>query len=244
MWSIYKKEINTFLNSLIAYLVMAVFLVSMGLLVWVFSETSIFEYGYADMGIFFNLAPYVFMFLIPAITMRALADEAKTGTLELLFTKPINEFQLLFGKYLAGITLVVFTLLPTLVYYFSLFYISNPVGNVDTAGIIGAYAGLLFLASAYTGIGIFASSFTQNQIVAFIIAVFVSFIFFMGFSSISDLQAFSDMDFQVEKLGMLDHYDALGKGVVDLRDLVYFVSLTALFLGATFWILKMKKWNS
>lgn len=244
MWSIYKKEINTFLNSLIAYLVMAVFLVSMGLLVWVFPDTSIFEYGYADMGIFFNLAPYVFMFLIPAITMRALAEEAKTGTLELLLTKPINEFQLLFGKYLAGITLVVVTLIPTLVYYFSLSYISNPVGNVDTAGIMGAYAGLIFLASAYTAIGIFASSFTQNQIVAFIIAVFVSFIFFMGFSSISELEAFNEIGFQVDKLGMLAHYDALGKGVIDLKDVIYFISLTAFFLGATFWILKMKKWNS
>lgn len=244
MWSIFKKEINTFLNSLIAYLVMAVFLVTMGLLVWVFPDTSIFEYGYADLGIFFNLAPYVFMFLIPAITMRALAEESKTGTLELLLTKPINELRLLLGKYLAGITLVIVTLIPTLVYYFSLSYISNPAGNIDTAGIMGAYVGLIFLASAYTAIGIFASSLSENQIVAFIIAVFISFIFFMGFSSVADLAFVSEWGVQIEKIGMLAHYDALGKGVIDLRDVIYFISVTAAFLGATFWVLKLKKWNS
>ncbi|GAA5039161.1 gliding motility-associated ABC transporter permease subunit GldF [Marivirga lumbricoides] len=244
MWSIFKKEVNSFLNSLIAYLVMAVFLVTMGLLVWVFPDTSIFEYGYADLGIFFNLAPYVFMFLIPAITMRAFAEESKTGTLELLLTKPIDEMRLLLGKYFAGIVLVIVTLIPTLVYYFSLSYISNPAGNVDTAGIMGAYVGLIFLASAYTAIGIFASSLSENQIVSFIIAVFVSFIFFMGFSSVADLQFMNDWGVQIQKLGMLAHYDALGKGVIDLRDVIYFLSVTAVFLGATFWILKMKKWNS
>lgn len=244
MWSIFKKEVNSFLNSLIAYLVMAVFLVTMGLLVWVFPDTSIFEYGYADLGIFFNLAPYVFMFLIPAITMRAFAEESKTGTLELLLTKPIDEMRLLLGKYFAEIVLVIVTLIPTLVYYFSLSYISNPSGNVDTAGIMGAYVGLIFLASAYTAIGIFASSLSENQIVSFIIAVFVSFIFFMGFSSIADLQLLNDWGVQIEKLGMLAHYDALGKGVIDLRDVIYFLSVTAVFLSATFWILKMKKWNS
>lgn len=244
MWSVFKKEINSFLNSLIAYLVMGVFLISMGLLVWVFPDTAIFEYGYADMGIFFNLAPYVLMFLIPAITMKALAEESKSGTFELLMTKPITELRLLIGKYLAGLVLVVISLLPTLVYYFSLSYLSNPVGNIDTAGIIGAYVGLLFLASAYTGIGIFASSLSENQIVAFIIAVFVSFIAFMGFSSIADIAFFKEMGVQIGEIGMLAHYDALGKGVIDFRDVLYFTSVTALFLGATFWVLKLRKWNS
>jgi len=244
MWSVFNKEINSFLNSLIAYLVMSVFLVSMGLLVWVFPDTAIFEYGYADMGIFFNLAPYVLMFLIPAITMKALAEETKSGTFELLMTKPITEIKLLMGKYLAGLVLVVISLIPTLVYYFSLSYLSNPVGNIDSAGIMGAYIGLLFLASAYTGIGIFASSLSENQIVAFIIAVFISFIAFIGFSSTSDLAFFANSAVQIEKIGMLAHYDALGKGVVDLRDVLYFLSVTALFLGATFWVLKLRKWNS
>lgn len=244
MWSIFKKEINSFLNSLIAYLVMGVFLISMGLLVWVFPDTAIFEYGYADMGIFFNLAPYVLMFLIPAITMKALAEEAKSGTFELLMTKPITELRLLVGKYLAGLVLVIISLLPTLVYYFSLSYLSNPVGNIDSAGIMGAYVGLLFLASAYTGIGIFASSLSENQIVAFIIAVFVSFIAFMGFSSIADIAFFREAGVKIEKIGMLAHYDALGKGVIDFRDVLYFTSVTALFLGATFWVLKLRKWNS
>ncbi|WKK85396.1 gliding motility-associated ABC transporter permease subunit GldF [Marivirga arenosa] len=244
MWSIFKKEINSFLNSLIAYLVMGVFLVSMGLLVWVFPDTAIFEFGYADMGIFFNLAPYVLMFLIPAITMKALAEETKSGTFELLMTKPITELKLLLGKYFAGLVLVVISLIPTLVYYFSLSYLSNPVGNIDTAGIIGAYIGLLFLASSYTGIGIFSSSLSENQIVSFIIAVFISFIVFMGFSSISDLAFVSELDIQIDKIGMLAHYDALGKGVIDFRDVLYFISISSLFLGATYMVLKLRKWNS
>ncbi len=244
MWSIFYKEISSFLNSLIAYLVMTVFLITMGLLVWVFPDTSIFEYGYADLGIFFNMVPFVFMFLIPAITMRAIAEESKSGMLQLLLTKPISEFKLVLGKYLAGLSLVVVTLLPTLIYYFSLRYISNPVGNVDTAGIMGAYLGLLFLASAYTAIGIFASSLSENQIVAFIIALFLSFVLFMGFSAVANVAAFASISTIIAQIGMQYHYNALGKGLIDLRDVVYFLSVTMLFIYATFWILKLKKWNS
>ncbi len=164
--------------------------------------------------------------------------------MELLMSKTIYELNILLGKYLAGLVLVVISLIPTLVYYFSLSYLSNPVGNIDSAGIMGAYVGLLFLVSAYTGIGIFASSLSENQIVAFIIAVFISFIFFMGFSSVADLPFLANAGFQLEKLGMLAHYDSLGKGVIDFRDVLYFLSITALFLGATFWVLKLRKWNS
>lgn len=244
MWSIYFKEVNSFLNSLIAYLVMTVFLVTMGLLVWVFPDTSIFGYGYADMGVFFNMVPFVFMFLIPAITMRSLAEESKSGMLTLLLTKPISEAKLIVAKYLAGLSLVVVTLVPTLVYYFSLSYLSNPVGNVDAAGVFGAYIGLLFLASAYTAIGIFASSLSENQIVAFIIGLFFSFIFFMGFTAMANLSIFAGDSTSLEQLGMQYHYDALGKGVIDLRDVLYFLSLTTLFIYATYWVLKLRKWNS
>lgn len=242
MWSIYKKEINSFLNSLIAYIVMSVFLISMGLLVWVFPDTSVLNYGFAEMGIFFNLSPYVFMFLIPAITMRSLAEEQKTGTMELLLTKPITDFQLIAGKYLAGLTLVFITLVPTIIYYFSLSALSNPVGNIDTAGIMGAYVGLLLLGAGYTSIGIFSSSLTDNQIISFIVAVFLSFVFFMGFSSISGLAVWKNASLWIEKIGMLAHYDALGKGVIDLRDVVYFLSLVTVFLLGTKLVLDSRKW--
>jgi len=244
MWSIYFKEVGSFLNSLIAYLVMSVFLITTGLLVWVFPETNIFDYGYADLGIFFNMVPFVFMFLIPAVTMRLIAEESKSGMLQLLLTKPVSEFKLVTAKFLAGLSLVVVTLIPTIVYYFSLSYISNPEGNVDTAGIMGAYLGLIFLAGAYTAIGLFASSLSENQIVAFIIALFFSFFLFMGFGAIANIPAVSNFSQLIAQIGMQYHYESLGKGLIDLRDVVYFISLTFVFIYATFWMLKLKKWNS
>lgn len=241
MWTIFAKEVNSFLNSLIAYVVIAVFLTGMGLLMWVFPDTNVLDYGYADMETLFRLGPYVFMFLIPAITMRLLAEERKGGTLELLLTRPLSVVQIIGGKYLAGFFLVIFTLLPTLVYYFSISYLGNPAGNIDTAGVMGSYIGLGLLGAVFTAIGLFASSITENQIVAFILAVFMCFLLFSGFSSLASINVWGGFSLLLEQLGILYHYNTLSKGLIDLRDVVYFVSVVFLFLLFTQMNLSQRK---
>jgi len=241
MWTIFAKEVNSFLNSLIAYVVIAVFLTGMGLLMWVFPDTNVLDYGYADMETLFRLGPYVFMFLIPAITMRLLAEERKGGTLELLLTRPLSVTQIIGGKYLAGFFLVVFTLLPTLVYYFSISYLGNPTGNIDTAGVMGSYIGLALLGAVFTAIGLFASSITENQIIAFILAVFMCFLLFSGFSSLAAIDVWGGASLLLEQLGILYHYNTLSKGLIDSRDLVYFVSVVFLFLLFTQMNLSQRK---
>jgi ABC-2 type transport system permease protein len=233
MLQILSKEFSSFLNSLIAYIVMGVFLTAIGLLMWVFPETSVLDYGYADMFTLFSLGPYVFIFLIPAITMRSFAEEKKGGTLEILFTKPISDWEIILGKYFACLLLVVLTLIPTLVYYFSISALGNPVGNIDTPGVIGSYIGLIFLAGAFSAIGIFASSITPNQIIAFILAAFLCYLLFAGFESLAMLNVWSANALLIKQVGLLYHYDSLGKGLIDSRDLVYFISVIALILLVT-----------
>jgi len=197
------KEINVFLNSLIAYIIIAVFLTGIGLLLWVFPETSVLDYGYADMSSFFSLCPYILMFLIPAITMRMFSEEKRAGTMELLLTRPVRDIDIILGKYFAGVFLVLFSLIPTLLYYFTISYLGNPAGNIDTAGVIGSYFGLFLLGAVFTSIGIFSSSFTENQVTAFIIAVFLSFILYFGFSAISGIELFSGISDVIDQLGIL-----------------------------------------
>ncbi|MEQ8688090.1 MAG: gliding motility-associated ABC transporter permease subunit GldF [Imperialibacter sp.] len=233
MWTVFSKEVNSFLNSLIAYVVIAVFLTGIGLLMWVFPETSVLDYGYADMETLFSLGPYVLMFLIPAITMRLFAEEKKGGTLELLLTRPLSEVQIIAGKYLAGLFLVVFTLLPTALYYFSISSLGNPTGNLDTAGILGSYVGLVLLGAAFTSIGLMASSLSENQIIAFILAVFLCFFLFTGFTSIAAINVWGSYSLFLEQLGMLTHYNSLSKGLLDSRDIVYFLSVIFIFLLIT-----------
>ncbi len=184
MLQVLSKEFNSFLNSLIAYIVMGVFLTAVGLLMWVFPETSVLEYGYADMSTLFSLAPYVFIFLIPAISMRSFAEEKKAGTMELLLTKPLTDWDIILGKYLACFLLVILALVPTVIYYFSIYMLGDPVGNIDTPGVMGSYIGLILLGGVFCAAGIFASSITTNQIVSFILAAFLCFILFSGFESL------------------------------------------------------------
>ncbi|MTI41232.1 gliding motility-associated ABC transporter permease subunit GldF [Fulvivirga lutimaris] len=242
MFEILRKELNGFLNSLIAYIVISVFLTGIGLLMWVFPETSVLEYGYADMETLFALGPYVFMFLIPAITMRMFAEEKKAGTIELLLTKPLTDWQIILGKYFSGFLLVLFALIPTLVYYYTIYQLGNPVGNVDTAGVVGSYIGLALLGGVFTSIGVFSSLITTNQIVSFIIAVFLCFIFYTGFESLASINVWGAASLFLEQLGIVYHYRAMSKGLLDTRNLIYFLSLISVMLMFTKFILGSRRW--
>jgi ABC-2 type transport system permease protein len=242
MIQILLKEFNSYLNSLIAYVVIGVFLTGMGLLVWVFPETSVLDFGYADMDTLFSLGPYVLLFLIPAITMRSFAEERKAGTMELLLTKPLSDTDILVGKFLASFLLVLVALLPTAIYYASIRQLGNPVGNIDTPGVIGSYVGLALLGGVFCAVGILASSITSNQIVSFITAAFLCFIFFTGFDSISTLPAFSDHALAIQQWGILYHYRSVSRGLIDSRDVVYFLSVTGLLLLTTRTILGARLW--
>jgi ABC-2 type transport system permease protein len=242
MINILSREFNGFLNSLIAYMVIGVFLTAIGLLMWVFPETSVLEYGYADMDTLFSLAPYVYIFLIPAITMKSFAEEKRGGTMELLLTRPLSDWDIILGKYFASFLLVVFSILPTLVYYFSVRALGDPVGNVDTSGVIGSYIGLILLGGVFCSVGIFASSITPNQIVAFIVAAFLSFLLFSGFDSLSALNTWSAWVLVIKQFGILYHYESLGKGLIDSRDLIYFFSVTFMFLLLTKTVIGSRSW--
>ncbi|ELR69651.1 gliding motility protein GldF [Fulvivirga imtechensis AK7] len=242
MIQVFIKELNSFLDSLIAYIVIAVFLTGIGLLMWVFPETSVLEYGYADMETLFRLGPYVFMFLIPAITMRMFAEEKKSGTIELLLTKPLSDWQIILGKYFSGVSLVIFSIVPTLIYYWSVYQLGNPIGNIDTAGVMGSYIGLLLLGGVFTSIGIFASAISTNQIVSFIVAVFLCFITYSGFESIASINDWGVFSAFLEQLGIIYHYNSLSKGLIDTRDVIYFLSVIILMLLLTKLILSSRKW--
>lgn len=242
MIHVLSKEFNSFLNSLIAYIVIGVFLTGIGLLMWVFPETSVLDYGYADMETLFTLGPYVYIFLIPAITMRSFAEEEKGGTLELLLTKPLSEWDIIIGKFLASFLLVILSVIPTVIYYFSVYALGNPIGNIDTPGVIGSYIGLLLLGAVFCAIGIFSSSITQNQIVAFILGAFLCYLLFAGFQSFSLLNVWSQHTLFIRELGLLYHYDALSKGLIDSRNLVYFGSVITLMLLVTRIILGARSW--
>lgn len=242
MIHVLSKEFSSFLNSLIAYIVIGVFLTGMGLLVWVFPEFSVIDYGYADLNTLFALAPYVFVFLIPAITMRSFAEEKKAGTVELLMTKPLSDWDVILGKFFACFLLVLFSLLPTLIYYFSVYMLGNPVGNVDSAGVTGSYIGLALLGGVFCSVGIFASSITPNQIVAFITAAFLCFLLFSGFDSIGSINLWASNALLIKQLGILYHYESMSKGLIDSRDLVYFLSVIFLMLLLTKIVLGSRLW--
>ncbi|MBK8700782.1 MAG: gliding motility-associated ABC transporter permease subunit GldF [Saprospiraceae bacterium] len=233
MLSIFWKEINAFFSSLIAYLVIVVFLVLNGLFMWVFTDSSILDYNYASMDPLFSLAPFVLLILIPAITMRSFAEERQRGTIEFLYTKPLSDYAIILGKYLANLCLVVFALLPTVVYYYSVYQLGSPVGNLDTGAIIGSYIGLFFLSASFVAIGMFASALTDNQIVAFILGAFLCFVVHWAFDYLASMPAFiGNIDAFVDRLGIQSHYDAMSKGAIDTRDLVYFLGLIAIFITA------------
>ncbi len=242
MISIYFKEIHSFFSTIIGYLVIGVFLISIGLFMWVFTDTSVLEYNFATMDQLFSIAPLVFLFLIPAITMRSFAEENARGTIEILYTKPLTSLDIILGKYFANFTLVIISLIPTLLYYYSVYQLGSPVGNLDTGAIIGSYLGLMFLSGAFVAIGMFSSTFTQNQITAFILAAFLCFFFHWAFVYIARMPIFaSNLDLFIQKMGINYHYSSISKGLIDTRDIVYFISIIFVFLYSTITILENRK---
>jgi ABC-2 type transport system permease protein len=241
MRAIFLKEFSTFFASVIGYVVISVFLAVMGLLLWVFPDYSLLDESYASLDPLFETAPTIFMFLIPAVTMRCLAEEQQTGTIELLFTRPVADWRIVLGKFLACFALVAVALLPTLIYYITIWQLGAPKGNLDSGGIMGSYLGLLSLAAVFVAIGIFTSALTNNQIVAFVLATFLCFFFFLSFDFLSRLPIFfGKTDDIVQSLGIQYHYEAMSRGVVDTRNMVYFLSLIIAFLAATVLILRRR----
>ncbi|WP_231490063.1 gliding motility-associated ABC transporter permease subunit GldF [Pedobacter sp. Leaf170] len=230
MYAVFKRELNSFLSSMVAFITIGVFLLVSGLLLWFFPDTSILDYGYAEMGGFFSLVPYLFMFLIPAITMRSFAEEKKEGTYELLITKPITLWQIIFAKYLSCLVLVLFALIPTTIYYFSISKLGLPEGNIDSGAVIGSYIGLFLLGTAFTSVGIFASSLTKNQIIAFAVSAALCAFAFLGFDYTSQLFALKSFETTISSLGINEHYQSISRGVLDTRDLIYFISFSSIFL--------------
>ncbi len=243
MFALLRKEIESFLSSLIAYIVIVVFLLVVSFFLWVISfGHNIIANGYASIDGLFAIAPMVFLFLIPAITMRMFAEEKKGGTIEMLLTQPLTDLQIILSKFFAGLILVIFSLLPTLVYYYSVYQLGLPPGNIDSGAMWGSYLGLLFLGATFVAIGLFASSITDNQIVSFILAALISAFFFIGFEFIWPLDIFSNVGLLLSQLGILTHYESISRGVIDSRDLIYFISVIAFFLMLTKFSLASRKW--
>ncbi len=234
MFSLLKKEITSFFGSLTGYVVVFVFLLATSLFLWVFpGNYNIPDSGYASLDGLFSLAPWVYLFLVPAITMRMFAEERRMGTMEVLLTRPLTVMKLVLAKFLAGLLLMGISLLPTLIYFYSVYLLGNPVGCIDTGGTWGAYIGLFFLAAIYVAIGLFASSLTDNPVFAFILALFISFLAYMGFDLVGAMQLPSAVQQTISSFGINEHYASISRGVVDSRDLVFFLISIFVFIFLT-----------
>ena len=244
MFSLFLKEIRSFLTSLLGYVVILIFLAVLGLFLWVFpTDFNVLDYGYANVDGLFIIAPFVFLFLIPAVTMRSFADEKKSGTIELLLTRPLTDMQIILAKYFAALVLIVLALLPALVYYFSVWQLGFPIGNIDSGGFWGSFIGLLLLGAAFVAIGIFSSSISENQVVSFLVAIILSAFLYLGFELLYSLELFGPVDLFIKSLGISAHYSSVSRGVIDSRDVIYFFSVIILFLYLTNFVLAKRKWN-
>lgn len=242
MKALYLKEVRSFLSSIIGYIFILIYLIASGLFHWIISyNTNLLEGTEADLIPFFNLSPVIFLILIPAITMRSIAEERRTGTIELLFTRPISDLKILLAKYFAGVTLLIIAIIPTLVYYFSMYQLGNPVGIIDDGATLTSYLGLLLLGSTFVAIGIFSSSITSSQIVAFILGMFLCWIFYDGLSLIGSFNLMGSFDSVIQYIGMTNHYDSIKRGVIDLSDIIYFLSVITLFMYASLTVIKTLK---
>lgn len=242
MKAILYKEFRSFFGSPIGYLVIAIFLLLTGLFLWVFDgDYNILNSGFADLTPFFTIAPWILLFLIPAVTMRSFADEKKQGTMELLLTKPMSLLEIVGGKFLGSFILLIIAILPTLVYVKVVYDLGLPEGNLDFGSTIGSYFGLLFLMGAYTSVGIYTSSLSDNQIVAFLLSVLLCFVLYFGFQGISTISTFGNFGNAIASLGMDYHYKSISRGVIDTRDVIYFLSVIIVFISLTVFKLKSYK---
>ncbi|MCK5820549.1 MAG: gliding motility-associated ABC transporter permease subunit GldF [Bacteroidales bacterium] len=243
MFTLFRREISSFFSSLTGYVVIIVFLIMNGLFLWVFpGEFNVLNAGYASLDSMFILAPWLFLFLVPAVTMRLFSDEKRQGTIELLFVRPLSDLQIILAKFFAGLTVVILSLLPTLIYYFSVYLMGNPVGNIDSGGFWGSFIGLFFLASVYVSIGLFTSTISDNQIVSFILGVLICFIIFVGFDYIGGLGLSGGFQNFIESLGISHHYNSMARGVLDTRDVIYFLSVISIFTLFSKIVLESRKW--
>lgn len=242
MLAIFKREVQSFFTSPVGYLVIGLFLTLNGLFLWIFKGPfNIFEAGFANLDNFFLLTPWVFLFLIPAITMKSFSEERKLGTLELLFIKPISLWQMVIGKFLGTFTLAILALIPTLLYVYCVSQLGTTVGNLDMGVVVGSYFGLLFLIASYSAIGLFCSTLTENQIVAFILALVVCFFLYYGFEGISTVIANGEYALFIQNWGMKSHFESIARGLIDTKDLVYFIALALFFLYLT--VLQLQNLN-
>jgi len=233
MWSVCKKELRQFFSNLTGYITMILFLLVNGIFLFVLNDSNIFDFGYASLDKFFELAPWILLFLVPAITMRTLADEFKSGTFEILQTRPLTKWQIVLGKYISILIVLLFVIIPTLIYVITIKTLSAQ-GGIDSGGILGSYIGLFLLAAVFAAIGLCGSGFTNNAVVAFLISAFACLVLYFGFNALSRLSFFANgPDYYIEMLGIDFHYRSISRGVLDSRDVIYFLSIIFLFLLIT-----------
>ena len=242
MIALFRKEISQFFGSLTGLLTIVIFLLVNALFLWIFSgDFNLLDFGFANMDSFFMLSPIIFLIFIPAICMRLFSEEFRSGTMENLLTKPIALWNVVFSKFLAANVLVLIAIFPTLIYFFSIYFLGETIGNLDIGGIIGSYLGLFMLSSAFIGIGIFASSISPNQVVAFLIAIVCNAIIYYGFDVLSSVSILQNWDLYISNLGIASHFSRMSKGVIDSRDILYFLSVCFLFLMLSKTTIQLKR---
>ena len=243
MLTLLLKEFRSFFNSISGYLIISIFLLSTGLFIWVFpGNNNVLDGAYANLDTLFDMAPWIYLFLIPALCMRLFTDEKKSGTIELLLTRPISDFKIVLSKFFSALLLVMFSLLFCLIYYLSVYYLGKPIGSIDVGAFWGSFLGLFFLAIAYVSLSVFAGSLTDNQIIAFLLSLVLCFSFYIGFDYLSELLVFQSFQTEIINIGISEHYRSLSRGVVDSRDVSYFIALSLVFLLATRTVLQSRKW--
>jgi ABC-2 type transport system permease protein len=239
---LYKKEISVFFSSIIGYLIIGLFLLINSLIMWYdISVINILDNAYANMDSLFSIAPLIFLVFIPAVSMRVFAEEFNAGTIETLMTKPITAFNIVFAKYLAVLSLILISIIPTIIYVVSIYFLGEIIGNLDLASIVGSYIGLILLSSIFSAISVYASSLSSNQIVAFILAIIICSFFYYGLDLLSQVPLLLSVDLILQKIGISFHYNMLSKGLIKLSDFVYFISVSLLFIKLTEGVIKSRK---